>query len=85
MIDLILIVGKLIILLFTEDIKACAPMAVPVHGSMKCFSNRKGVLNFKSGTRCHFWCEKGFDLKGSVVRLCNSSGAWSGDNTRCVR
>ena len=40
------------------------------------------------GSICHFQCNKGFKLKGSVVRSCNkTSGAnqvyWTGNATQC--
>ncbi|CAH3141747.1 unnamed protein product [Porites lobata] len=49
---------------------------------------RSGACNNVYGSICHVQCNKGFKLKGSVVRSCNkTSGAnqvyWTGNATQC--
>ncbi|CAH3164729.1 unnamed protein product [Pocillopora meandrina] len=57
--------------------KSCPVLPQPVHGyiSLTC-QNR-------FGSQASFTCEKGFNMKGSLLRTCRSDGTWSGNTTSC--
>ena len=50
---------------------------------VNCTVQMAGV--FVDGDTCNFTCDDGYELTGSAMRTCASSGNWSGDNVTCTR
>ena len=58
----------------------CEDLETPSNGSINCSSNNQ-LLQYQN--RCTFQCNDGYELQGSVVRQCETSGEWSGSRTQC--
>ena len=58
----------------------CGPLNKPDHGDII----EQVALTF--GNRIVFECkDKGYEMKGSRIRTCQSNGKWSGSPTTCER
>ena len=62
--------------IFFPSAKDCGHLETPMNGSLS------GNKTFYPNT-VKFSCDEGFDLLGSQVRSCLSSGLWSGNQTSC--
>ncbi|EDO36503.1 predicted protein, partial [Nematostella vectensis] len=54
----------------------CGPLTTPRNGS------KLGSLT-TFPNKVHFWCDEGFDLLGSKLRVCQANAIWSGDKVTC--
>lgn len=54
----------------------------PANGAMSCTLQVAGAP--VDGDTCNFTCDDGYDLTGSAMRTCGSSGNWSGDDAVCT-
>jgi len=61
----------------------CDNLSTPVNGSIKCNYSEEGVIY--KGDFCRFYCNKGYDLIGSDIRFCMSTGNWNGTKTMCIK
>jgi len=61
---------------FQTSAKDCGELATPANGS-----SRGNVTTYPH--EVIFKCDEGFNLRGSRIRLCLSSGNWSGNKTTC--
>ena len=68
-------------------INICIFAAVCLHIEIKhgrSFYNRRAENSYYPvNTRASFTCDSGSSLTGSGSRICQSSGDWSGEETRC--
>uniref|UniRef100_A0A8C6U0W9 Sushi-repeat containing protein X-linked n=1 Tax=Neogobius melanostomus TaxID=47308 RepID=A0A8C6U0W9_9GOBI len=60
-------------------VRRCSPLFPPDNGYMKCDSDKDNY-----GASCEFKCTGGFDLTGSVARVCQYGLTWSGSDTICT-
>ena len=60
-------------------IVTCEDLATPSNGIINCSNNQP--LQYQD--RCIFQCNDGYKLQGSVIRQCEASGEWSGNETQC--
>ena len=56
-------------------------MNIPVNGYIVSGNFCSNVLNSACGIRCKI----GFNLIGNSIRLCGNEGAWTGQETQCLR
>ena len=52
-------------------------------GSIK-NGNQDGNSNYSFGSTVRFSCNQGFQLNGSGLLLCSSSGVWNSSNPQCL-
>ena len=65
---------------FSSVVVNCGPLQKPDHGDI---IQQVGTT---FGNRIVFECtEKGYEIRGSKVRTCQSDGSWSGLPTTCER
>ncbi|XP_065899401.1 uncharacterized protein [Dysidea avara] len=62
------------------DIVTCVDLPMPSDGTISCSSNNQ-PLQYQD--TCTFQCNDGYELEGSVMRQCETSGEWSGTSTQC--
>ncbi|XP_033965883.1 sushi repeat-containing protein SRPX [Pseudochaenichthys georgianus] len=60
-------------------VRRCSPLFAPDNGYMKCDSDGDNY-----GATCAFKCTGGYDLHGSVARVCQYGFTWSGLDTTCT-
>ncbi|XP_010718687.1 sushi domain-containing protein 2 [Meleagris gallopavo] len=60
-----------------EPVISCGWLDPPTNG-------RKDGTNYLLGSAIHFTCNQGYELTGSKERICQSTGAWSGDSPDCL-
>ncbi|XP_008823145.1 E-selectin [Nannospalax galili] len=60
----------------------CEALSRPQRGYMKCLHSASGM--FPSGSTCEFFCDQGFELKGSKRLQCGPRGEWDGKKPTCV-
>lgn len=56
----------------------CQSIATPSYGSRSC-------TGFNTDDVCRFSCKTGYELLGSMVRVCMSDAQWSGQQPRCLQ
>ena len=56
---------------------SCGALAAPKHGTIDCSENDL------FGSVCKLGCKKGYELIGSVERVCQSNHVWSGVTSTC--
>jgi hypothetical protein len=56
----------------------CSPPPPVSHGGFE-------PSDFAVGNTIHYYCEKGYVLKGDSTRLCEAEGYWTGDEPICDR
>jgi hypothetical protein len=56
----------------------CQPIATPPYGSKDC-------NGFNTDDVCRFSCKTGYELIGSMIRVCMSDARWSGQATQCLQ
>ncbi|XP_039264718.2 uncharacterized protein LOC120340508 [Styela clava] len=67
----------------------CKPLVRPKHGEIVCkvndleLSHHQGL--YVETTICRIYCDRGYVIDGSWMRVCEESGLWSGDNTYCYK
>ncbi|XP_077971452.1 P-selectin-like [Styela clava] len=59
----------------------CEPPQPPPRGSISCVDIAE-IDGYTSA--CKITCDPGYQLIGQDVRLCNTSGIWSGESSKCV-
>lgn len=63
-------------MLFYSTVKDCGALKAPVNGSL--------VGNLTTYPhKVQFMCDEGFNLRGSKIRQCLSTGNWSGQDSFC--
>ena len=58
----------------------CQDLETPSNGNIICSSSNRSQ---QYQDRCTFQCNEGYELQGSVIRQCEASGEWSGNETQC--
>ena len=61
----------------------CPNLRQPGDGIIDCILGDDGVASYQD--TCRFSCAEGYDLSGSISRICQSNGTWSGGSTTCYR
>ena len=56
----------------------CGPLEAPEHGSL--YGEKTTYPN-----RVSLFCDRGYDVIGSTVRVCQPNGSWSGSDATCAR
>jgi len=56
---------------------SCGWLGPPANG-------RKDGTNYLLGSAIHFTCNQGYELAGTKERICQATGAWSGDSPSCI-
>ncbi|GAB0197126.1 sushi domain-containing protein 2 [Grus japonensis] len=62
---------------FGANLISCGWLDHPTNG-------RKNGTNYLLGSTISFICNQGYELTGSKERICQVTGAWSGDTPSCV-
>lgn len=80
----LLISLKFMVTLFVQCTAHLCPLLVkaPQHGRMNC---SHPYSPFSYGSHCDFYCNEGFQLRGTPTMTCNSSGHWGRDLPTCQR
>eukprot|EP00076_Gallus_gallus_P045854 XP_025011392.1 sushi domain-containing protein 2 isoform X2 [Gallus gallus] len=60
-----------------EPVISCGWLGPPANG-------RKDGTNYLLGSAIHFTCNQGYELAGTKERICQATGAWSGDSPSCI-
>ena len=73
------IIEKLILTLLFFNLKGilCELLQLPPNLKMNVLCTRL------PGDSCELACERGYDLIGSAIRLCDSGGSWTGTMPQC--
>ena len=61
----------------------CPSLSPPSNGIVNCSLGADGVPSFQD--TCSFKCNPGYELIGSVTRICKSDKSWSGTEAQCVK
>jgi len=61
----------------------CPPLTAPENGGIDCSMEDDGIVI--EGDTCFYTCNNGFELSGSIARVCQSDGSWSGSVPTCVK
>lgn len=56
---------------------SCGWLGPPTNG-------RKDGTNYLLGSAIHITCNQGYELAGTKERICQATGAWSGDSPSCI-
>lgn len=78
-IELILFSLLLLCSLNWIEAKSCPYPSVPLYARV----GLSDPVNLRSGSTAEYKCDDGYELFGSNVRTCSSSGKWSGDLPYC--
>ncbi|XP_062446217.1 sushi domain-containing protein 2 [Rhea pennata] len=60
-----------------KSVVSCGWLDHPANG-------RKEGRNYLLGSAVHFICNQGYELTGSKERICQATGAWSGETPSCI-
>ncbi|XP_040540697.1 sushi domain-containing protein 2 isoform X1 [Gallus gallus] len=60
-----------------EPVISCGWLGPPTNG-------RKDGTNYLLGSAIHITCNQGYELAGTKERICQATGAWSGDSPSCI-
>ncbi|KAL7376656.1 hypothetical protein ABVT39_012807 [Epinephelus coioides] len=60
-----------------KPVTSCGWLSPPTNG-------KKEGTTYLQGAKVKLSCDDGYKLKGSIVRVCQSNGQWSGQDTSCV-
>ncbi|XP_068767709.1 sushi domain-containing protein 2 isoform X3 [Struthio camelus] len=60
-----------------KSVISCGWLDHPANG-------RKDGMKYLLGSAVHFICNQGYELTGSKERICQATGAWSGETPSCI-
>uniref|UniRef100_A0A3Q4B3U5 Uncharacterized protein n=1 Tax=Mola mola TaxID=94237 RepID=A0A3Q4B3U5_MOLML len=60
-----------------RPVVSCGWLSPPING-------RKEGTTYLQGAKVRLSCDDGFTLRGPEVRVCQATGQWSGEDTKCV-
>ena len=55
-------------------------LTAAINGTISCSSENQGPIY---NDTCSFECNDGYEIRGSEIRTCQSSGTWNGGMTTC--
>ena len=64
-------------------IDPCPNLMQPNNGVINCSLGDDGVPSYED--TCSFTCNIGYDVIGSLTRICQINGTWNGNDTNCSR